>query len=482
MLKHAAIVAAILAIFAALARNTAGYGPYCYDEADYMYAAERGMAPNWIDSPTNSLPALIRVGLDRPRDQGQGQRAELSEWIRGTDDILFYRHWHGPIYISWLELTRPFASEERTVRAAGDIFPLLTAIAMYFGALSLLPRAAGSVAAILAAALFLWSFPVVRTTELAPHQLFALSTTLTLICLAKIWQDSRSPRAWWYAAVAFAAADVCILEVGLAMAATALVCGYLARKRLNADWALAARSIALLIAVITAIWPAAIFKLSLLKSYLFMAYLALFRHGAWGSDIGLGETWRLRIASSPVPWIVFAVAAVCFMRRRRAPVLIPSATFTVLMFLAISRVNTDVPRYVLPLWPGIVLFGALGAAILVEKWRAPAQSAIALLICAAMFLTSWPNIRRNLPRPNRRAEAILAIVAPLAPSHPVLLVPHDDMPMLHYYFPGVRVKTYYTADEIPSLIHAQPVDGVVSPGDAPRLVGTKEAAAGSALH
>ena len=35
-LKHAAIVAILLGVFFFLARNSVIYGPYGYDEADYM--------------------------------------------------------------------------------------------------------------------------------------------------------------------------------------------------------------------------------------------------------------------------------------------------------------------------------------------------------------------------------------------------------------------------------------------------------------
>ena len=49
MLKHAAILVGLLAVFYFLAKGTVMYGPYSYDEADYMYAVSRGFTANSMD-------------------------------------------------------------------------------------------------------------------------------------------------------------------------------------------------------------------------------------------------------------------------------------------------------------------------------------------------------------------------------------------------------------------------------------------------
>src|SRR5260370_37763082 len=112
------------------------------------------------------------------------------------------------------------ASNEYAMRACGYLFPILTALLMYFGALRLLPRNAGHVAAELGSALSLWSFPVIRTTELAPHEMFVLSVVAALLVLARMMQTGE--RKHWYTAVVLAAAAFCILEVAFALIATLL--------------------------------------------------------------------------------------------------------------------------------------------------------------------------------------------------------------------------------------------------------------------
>ncbi len=474
MLKHIVIVAGVLAVFAFLARETAWYGPYVYDEADYMYAVGLGFPANWIDSPTTSLTVLVRQGLQRPRDADR--RLELSESIRGSNDILFYRHWHGPVYVAWLDFTHHLVSGERRMRAWTDVFPALTAILMYAGVLWLLPGAAGQIAAILAAVLYVWGYPVVRTTELCPHPVFVLFVTAALLCLAKMFQQPRSPRTYWYAATVFTGLAFCTLEVAFALVFTVLACAYFDRRQLKPDVAFAAKSTGVFLLTVLVVWPAAIFKLSVVKSYLFMAYLAVFRHGAWGHDIGIGETWRLRVIESPIPWILFVIAAVYFARRSsKTPWLIPVWVFAVLMFLAILRVNSELPRYVLPILPAIVLLGALGMGMMLEGRSRVVQAGATLLICAAMFFTSWPNIRSHMPKPAERAEAMLALVAGVAPAHPTLLVPHEDLPMLHCYFPAVRFKSYSDEEEIDAQRRSGLVDGFISRGDPPQLVRASKA-------
>src|SRR6266550_4032699 len=122
MLKHAVILAGVLAVFYFLAKGTVMYGPFGYDEADYMYAVSRGFLANYTDAPTMPLAELVKVGLNRGRDPSQ--RGDLSQMIRNSDDMVFYRHWHGPLYVDWLRIVRPLASSEHAMRAWNYIFPI----------------------------------------------------------------------------------------------------------------------------------------------------------------------------------------------------------------------------------------------------------------------------------------------------------------------------------------------------------------------
>ncbi len=311
MLKHAVFLTILLGAFWFLARGRAQYGPFGYDEADYMFAVSRGVAANAFDTPSLTMPQFLRIGLGRGRDASRG--SELSELIRNSGDVVFYRHWHGPLYIYALILSRQFLTGEETMRVWNTVIPMETALLIYLGSLWILPGAAGRIAAILGAALWLWSYPVVNTTELGPHGLFAIWVVCSLFFLARAAEGRR----YWYLSVASAALAFCTLEVALALMATLFVYAWLMRERLKPDVAFAAKSIGVFVGVVLVVWPAAIFKLSFLKAYLFMAYLAVFRKGAWGSNIGIAGTWWLRFATTPVPWILLAAAVVILAVRGR---------------------------------------------------------------------------------------------------------------------------------------------------------------------
>ncbi len=352
------------------------------------------------------------------------------------------------------------------------VFPIAAAVLMYLAALWLLPGPTGQTIAILCAVLYLWSYPVVRSTELGPHQLFATCVAATLLLLAGAFVvPDRWCRRCWYAAVALTAVAVCLLEVAFALILTMLICGHLLRARLKPGWAFAAKTIGLFVVTVLVLWPGALLKLSFVKAYVFMVYLAVFRPGAWGPDATIAGTWWLRLADSPVPWLLAAFAVVYFVKwRREATVLIPFAVFSVIMAAALFPVKTGMARYTLPLWPGLVLFGAFATGLaLAKKSTAIRYTAIAI-ISAAMLATSWPSLRADLPVANSRAEAMLALIHDHGLARKTLLVPHDDVPMIHYYFAGAHLRQYYDDSAIPQQIRDGGIDGVIDRSNPPQWI------------
>ena len=279
-MKHLLAAAALVALLLFLITRKVSPEPYVYDEADYMYAASLGYFANWTDTPTLPLPDFLRIGLSSGKPGGN--RQELSALIRQSNDALFYRHWHGPLYHYLLIPVSRLRFNEHDVRAAILFIPALTLLAIYFGCLWLIPGGPGSLAAVLSSVLFLSSVAVFRSSELAPHQLSRSAILCCLLFLAKTVATGR--RSYWYVAVVAAAFAFCTLEVAFALILTLAVCAYIERRALQVGWSFIGRSVALFMATVLVIWPAAIFKLSVVKSYLFMAYLALFRKAPWGTS------------------------------------------------------------------------------------------------------------------------------------------------------------------------------------------------------
>src|SRR5580704_10116828 len=104
----------LLALFLLLITRNVSPEPYVYDEADYMYAASLGFAANWSDTPSIPISDFVRVGLNR----GGESRKALSARIRSESDVLFYRHFHGPLFHYLLIPLARLGWSEHAVRMA----------------------------------------------------------------------------------------------------------------------------------------------------------------------------------------------------------------------------------------------------------------------------------------------------------------------------------------------------------------------------
>ena len=306
-MKHIWIVAAIIAVSGWLNRGASPASPYGYDEADYMYAAGRGWLANYTDTPTQPILDFIRTGLGRRGESGS--RGFLSEYIRATGDIDFYRHWHGPLYFDWLIAISSFRNNELLTRMLGMLIPFAGIALLYIVTLRLFESTA---AAILAAVMYGWRHAVTRTTIAAPHQLFSLCTLASLLAAVAVLKTKNAR--YWYAAGIFAALAFATLEVAFVLIAALILFAVEERSILPWTRQFVIRSVIVFLVSVLAVYPASLVKLSFLKAYAVMAYLAVFRKSAWG-DVTLGQTWRVRFANAPVEWLLVLAALVVFSRR-----------------------------------------------------------------------------------------------------------------------------------------------------------------------
>ena len=466
-MKHLLAAGLLLALLLALVPRNVSSSPYLYDEADYMYAASLGYFANWTDTPTLSLPNFFRIGLGRGGQSGS--RQGLSEFIRQSNDAVFYRHWHGPLYHYFLIPVSRWGLSEHGVRSAMLFVPALAVLAIYFGCLWLIPGSAGAVTGFLSGMLFLTSFTVTRSTELAPHQLFAFCFICSLVFLAKTVATGLHP--YWYAAVVMAALAFCTLEVAFVLVLTLVMCAYFERGRLRANWRFAAKSAAAFAGTVAIVWPAALYKLSFIKAYAFMAYLAVIRKAAWG-NAGFQETWGSRLLNSPLEWAVIIAALIIYLGRRKRKenrIAYPMLIYAALMIGATLKVFSETPRYALPFMPALDLFaGIVLTTLLALRWK-PAGVAAAVVLLVGLYVEAVTQALRHPIHPEPRPPAVLALVRESNLVNQALLVPQDDLPMLHYYFPATRLRGYYTEVPAPSDLEGFRADAVLYPGYPVRL-------------
>jgi hypothetical protein len=427
-MKHILAVVVLLALLLPAMIRRVAPDPYVYDEADYMYAASLGFAPNYTDTPTLPIADFVRTGFAQGRDASQHQA--LSEQIRASNDVVFYRHWHGPLYLyALIPVTRLGLDEQRT-RAAMLAIPALTLAAIYFGCLWLTPGLSGIRTALVSTLLFLSSGAVTGSTELAPHHLFALLSICFLLLLAKF--VATDLHIYWYLAVVAAGLAFCTLEIAFVFILTLLT---VRRRELI-------RSLAIFTATVLVVWPAAIYKLSFVKGYLFMAYLALFRHSPWG-QVGFMETWRARIVDSPLEWIALLASLVIYFRMRRksgSTLLI----YAVLMVLATARVLSTTARYSLLFMPALDVFAALTLVPYLATLPRRAIYAALGLFCGLFGIQEYRLFVRDRT-PDSRPPAVLRYIRENRLQDKALLVPQEDLPMIHYYFPQTHLRGYYGA-------------------------------------
>ena len=457
-----ALVTLLLTAVGLMVRDTIPNGPYPYDEADYMYAASLGVRANATDTPSLWLGDFIRIGLHRGRDSGQ--RSALSELVRNSEDVNLYRHWHGPLHVYWLMLTGAVKGNERLMRAHTLLFHALTFLVIYFGCLWILPGARGRAAAVLASSLYLFSYAHLRTAvEIAPHAIFVLFAVATLFLLAKTIATGN-PRYWYFAVVTAALAFV-TMEVTLVLLVTMVACCWRQRLFHGQFLRVAGRSVALFLGVVLLLWPAALLRLSFVKAYLFMAYLAVARSGPWG-QMSLFETWRLRVANAPLEWclLVLGVAAyfICSrrdveLRRLGAPFLI----YGVLMVLALLRVTTDSPRYSSPFLPAFHCLAGFSFAVLLERLTLRVQIAAVAVIVLGLAAGVWSKLPRTVPGDDNADRSMLTLLRAQDISGKQIWVPQSQLPTVHYYFPKVRLKGYLSEDDIAGsfdgVLHVTPL-------------------------
>ena len=474
-MKHLALAGLLALVAWSWSRDEIGASAYDYDEADYMYAASRGFPANWLDSPSFSLPEFVRIGLSRGGDPSQ--RSDLSILVRDSGDMDAYRHWHGTLYYYGLALT-PANASEHTIRVLALAAPLLGLAVIYLGFLWLWPASQrgsdGALAALISSLLFLWSPAVIRTTEIAPHLLFASVCLAALFATAKFRETGE--RSHWYAALALSGVAFCTMELAFALILTVLICGHLERERLLGPrgWSggapLAWQSIAAFVAPVLLLWPAGLYKLNFIKSYLFMAYLAVFRKNAWG-DVTFAQTWAYRFKAMPVEWAALALALGLFFigrslwgrdgqARRQMQVFL---IFGAIMLLVVLRVNSFGLRYALPFFPAMLVFtgGVLAAAM--QRLKEPARWTLVLLLAGLVFLDTARQVHARPQEPDPQWLARLAAVRDPRWQGKTLLVPQGEVPTLHFYFQDIKFRGYLDADAIPARLAAQHFDGVIYP-------------------
>jgi hypothetical protein len=445
--------------FLLLTWHSISLGPYIYDEADYLTAASRGVAANAFETGSVPVAKLVKIAVKRRRESGS-----LSTWVRNSNDVSFYRHWHGPLFFYYLMLVDKVSGSEFGHRAAMMLFPLLTLGVVWFGGLRIFPERMKYGGAAITTALVIWNFAATRSSEIAPHQLYAFTavTSLMLLSLAILKEDRRS----WYLSVAFAALAFLTLEIAFTLAITLLIVAWIERRALGMNRAMLAKSVALFLGIVFVLWPASVLRFSFLKAYFSLAYISVLRK-PWG-DTTLADSWLMRLGHSPVQWGLTALAIILFFARPKLPVRRLALPFLLgggVTLAVMARVANDTSRYDLPYAQAFAFFTGLVLTAVLYDFKPLARYGALAGIAAGCLATTWLAMQSTREIEPSPVTQVLEAVRQDGLCSARILAPQDLVPVLHYYFPETRLRAYREDEPTPEDLGAAVYDAVIQPGD-----------------
>ncbi len=422
--------------------------PFTYDESDYMDAGERGLADNFLEQPSHSLLGFYRIGTEHAT---LDKRSSLSDLIRGSRDITFYRHFHGPIYFYWIALVSPLVHHaEYAMRYSGFAFHLLTFFAIAIGVFLLTGHRS---AALVASFLYLFGQSSIGTsTMVTPHIPYVFFTTLTLLLFAGFLLSGK--RKLWYLAVAAFAGAFCSIDYAILLPITFAACFFLLRKQRGLSKAILVRSVLLFLGLLLVLWPIGLLELSAVKGYFYIAYLAMQRKGSYG-DYGPLTVWWQRFAAAPVEYSLDLIALAGVLALWRLPairkyraILLPCLIYAFLMLLTTLKNTSLNPTYVSSILPPLAIVTGVAFAALLERSRPALRAVVAFPLLLATVAGGWQVIARRpqMDPPNSDAQTIAALRgATLQESS--LLVPYEILPTLSYYFPHMHLHPFLVTDD-----------------------------------
>jgi 4-amino-4-deoxy-L-arabinose transferase-like glycosyltransferase len=439
---------ALLLIAAALTAafwQTTSKALYFYDEADYMYAATRGFLSNYLDRPSLSTVEFVRKGLELARDAGQ--RTNMSEYVRASGDITFYRHYHGPMYAYWIALCHAAGVRDPgTYRASGLLVHLITVTLIFWIFRAVFP-AYSDLAAFAAALTFLMNrTALVSATVITQHTTFSLLAGATLFLMARFYRDLE-PHYWYATAaalgLAFATVETGVLLVGTIVLTYPVVAFRLGWKNLAG---LFLRGAAVFLGAVLVVWPMGILKLGSLKGFVYLGYMALSRKAF--SPIGPVQLWVYKFRVYPLEFVIPAIALIaCTVSWRNL-----KNRWEVLPFLVYSWIFVGVTMVVtIPYthyYGSLLLAGAVLAGVMlgeIELRRIPALriATLAALVISLAGMTTLHLRERRQPAIHDYRTDLIAYLAKNAGARAVY-IPFVLLPTVHFYHPEATAIGYDT--------------------------------------
>jgi hypothetical protein len=409
-----------------------------------MYSMEKGFAAHYLDKNAISFISFVKLGISKGLKKDKS--TELSHTIRSADDISLYRHFHGPFYFYYMMIGEKIVGKhERAVRTFTTLLQLLCSIIVLVSFVILFGRQYGRISSFLTSLMVLLSPTLFFTVSLvSPHGMHVVLCLLSLSLMVKAVDSKRE--AYFYlsagvVAVAFLTTAYAILlllcwSISVAVLYRADKCVFRNFRKLLIN------ALVIYAVVIFAFWPAAIIKLSLIKTYVLLAYWALIRAHLQDAQ-PLWTFWWNRVSASPVEYGIVAIGSILtiyliFKRKRLS--LVPLLAYLILIFLMEVRHVAWVPTYVSSLIAVGLFTAGIAFSEMLKNRKIALVSTISLLnlfLFLHLYFYYLPHLQ--LPVSKIRTEVVTFLKKEMPGK---VLVSRPVLSMVHYYFRDMKVDSY----------------------------------------
>jgi len=446
---------------------------FYYDEADYMFASSQGFRANYVDEQVIPFGQFVQKGFSE--GMHEEHRGSLSEFIRKSEDVSFYRHFHGPLYFYWLTVIRQFTDQERVVRWATLIFIVGTAVVVFFGSTFFMGVHYWPACSVIFT-LTLFSPTLINSgIQITPHNLFVLVSLLNLVMLVKFLSTNNT--FYWFLSVIFLGLCLVTIEYALVNLAVMAFCLVWQRQTLFNGWKkqqllfFLVRSFGLWLLVTLVLWPGGIFKLTILKNYLFHFYYATIREYSSNSFLHL---WWTRFRESPLEISFIAIFLTYywsrfFSKRQVNLHLLPLVIYSTVIFLYTIKNRSLNQTYIASMLPplfmvaGITFAGWLNNSIFRNKSKYSFLVGVNLIILVN-FIIFYP-----IPYEKERKMINNAVVDFFQANNyqeKRLLIYWKYVPTFNYYFKSIPTERYENDDErLLSIINKGKYTGILHEGE-----------------
>jgi len=427
-----------------------------YDEADYAAAARQGLWANYVDATAMSFAAFVRKGV---QDALIGGHEDFSKEVRKQGDVAFYRHYHPPLTFYALAIAeRTFGPADRVFRLTAWLMAALIVPTVYWSVRTTWKES--GVGCAFAAALLTAVSPMMDVTSatVSIHPPYILVALITLTLLVRYFRSGALRNFYWFCSalsLAFLASEYALFLLCACLAGFLLISNPLFsvdRAGVRASHHLVG-GIAVFVLVFVLLWPGALLKLSVLKGYLFQAYVVFVKKSLAYGDQDIVRVWLSRFAADPVGSCLLLVGAgygaYGFFTRTIDKTLLPIYLYPTAIFCANLLNRAAFNTYAMSMYPFLFMF----AAAWLWRWtnRLSTTGVRRVTIVGGLAAVMVVNVvLEKLERPEDTAElaAVIHTLETVAAPVDSVLVSHGLLATASYYLPAFEVHTLYLEDTL----------------------------------